>query len=349
MKKIAVIGLGNATRNIHLPAYARLKNKITLVGGCDIDENNRKSVAENFSQTFDNLEEMIEKTQPDIVSICTPPFVHLEHCLVALNKKCHVFCEKPIAENMDDIDKIISASEREQRFVVVNSEFPYMNIHTAAKSMIDSHNFGKLQFLHAWQTFTTTQKTEAGWRGKMKRRLCFEFGVHVFELIRFFFDAQPQKVYCHIPEHNGTEAVNIISVEFPDGRAASAVLDRLSKGPERYLDIRLNGERASIHTSIGGEVCFETGIHTREKIPFIKFNFVKGGKALLQKGNKSKIIAKDPINPFAHATFLHFSQFIEAIENKKRPHGTIQDHQKTMALVFAAYKSAELKKVIELY
>ena len=53
------------------------------------------------------------------------------------------------------------------------------------------------------------------------------------------------------------DVVNVISLEFPDGRAASIVLDRLSKGPERYLDMRLDGEFASIHTSIGGLVRFE--------------------------------------------------------------------------------------------
>ena len=40
------------------------------------------------------LLEMIEKTKPDIVSIITPPAQHFEHCQLALNKGCHVFCEK---------------------------------------------------------------------------------------------------------------------------------------------------------------------------------------------------------------------------------------------------------------
>ena len=37
----------------------------------------------------------------------------------------------------------------------------------------------------------TNEVTEAGWRGKIQRRLCFEFGVHVFELVRFFFEQEP--------------------------------------------------------------------------------------------------------------------------------------------------------------
>lgn len=63
------------------------------------------------------------------------------------------------------------------------------------------------------------------------------------------------KIFCPMPNpkpETNYEVVNIISLEFADGLGASIVLDRLSKGPESYLEMRLDGEFASIHTSIGG-------------------------------------------------------------------------------------------------
>lgn len=147
------------------------------------------------------------------------------------------------------------------------------------------------------------------------------------------------------PEMN-SDSINIISVEFADGRAASVILNRLSKGPERYLDMRLDGELASIHTSIGGQVGFEAGIHTREKRPFFDFNLVQGGKAVLQNGNRSKVFAKDPINPFASATAHHFGNFIDAIQHDSTPPCTAKENRKTLALVFAAYDAAKTGKSI---
>ena len=137
-----------------------------------------------------------------------------------------------------------------------------------------------------------------------------------------------------------TDLINVVSVEFDDGRAASFILDRLSKGPERYLDIRLDGDHANIHTFIGGELKFQIGMHTREKKPFFDFSLVKGGKAELQVGNRSKVIAKDPFNPFKAATSVLFTKYIDALENQSIPPCNAKDTRDTLALILAAYESA---------
>jgi predicted dehydrogenase len=175
--------------------------------------------------------------------------------------------------------------------------------------------------------------------------LCFEFGIHVFELVRFFFDQPPMRVLAHMPNpgsRSQCDAVNVIAIEFAGGRAASLVLDRLSRGPERYLDMRLDGELAAIHTSIGGRVRFAAGIHTRERRPFAGFEFVQGGRAELQDGSRTTVLAKDPINPFASSTAHHFGNLLDAIRQGTVPPGNVRDNRNTLALVMAAYDSAEL-------
>lgn len=351
--RVAIIGLGEVTRNIHLPAYKSLADKITIVGACDIDADARKTAQQNFSvnEVFDDPRKMIETTAPDIVSICTPPFLHSEQTLLALEKGCHVFCEKPVTENLSNAVKLMQAAHSANRLIVVNNQFPYMNIHRSAKKLIGSAEFGKLLFLQAWQTLNPSIKTKPSWRDNLENGLCFEFGIHVFELVRYFFEAEPVTIYAHIPKTqfmNHSETLNFISLEFADGRSASIILNRLSKGQERYLDLRLDGEFASIHTSIGGKVKLEAGIYTSEKRPFLDFNFIKGGSAVLQNGNKSKIIAKDAINPFATSTAYHFDNFITAIQEGGTPPGTIADNLKTLALVFASYHSAKLKCAVNL-
>ncbi len=185
----------------------------------------------------------------------------------------------------------------------------------------------------------------------MQRRLCFEFGVHVFELIRYFFDATPSKLWAHMPRPkggSGAESVNVIAMEFQDGRAASILLDRLSKGPERYLDMRLDGEHAAMTTSIGGELRVEAGLHTRQRKPFVGLHFVKGGKAVLQQAERSVVIGKDEMNPMATATAVHFGRFLSALEAGRVPSGTAADHKATLALSLAAYDAAESGKAVEI-
>ena len=348
--RLALVGLGAAARNIHIPAFRLLGERVRLVAGCDADPVARAS-APGLPTTYETLDEMLDRESPDMVAICTPPHVHVEQTLAALDAGCHVFCEKPFAESLEDADRVIAASETAGRSVVVNSEFPAMRIHRAAKERIGSEEFGRLLYLHASQTFRTTEETEAGWRGSMRRRLCFEFGVHVFELVRFFFDAMPVTLMCHMPSppgRGGPEPVNVVAMGFADGRAASVVLDRLSRGPERYLDIRLDGERATIQTSIGGELGLSVGLHTRERRPYVRLGVAGGGTALLQDGTRSTVIARDGMNPFAAATAVHLGRFLDCLRDGGEPPASARDHRNTLALVLAAYDAAETGASVDL-
>ncbi|HEV3330994.1 MAG TPA: Gfo/Idh/MocA family oxidoreductase [Bryobacteraceae bacterium] len=351
MKSVAIIGLGAVVRNIHIPAYAQLSGRVRVVAGCDPNNAAREYARDKWRlQTFKDPKEMIEGVHPDVVAICTPPWLHREQALLALDHGCHVFCEKPLAEDLAQADDMVRASERAGRLMVVNNQFPYMNIHLAAKKQIGTKDFGELLYLHAWHTMRTDEVTEAGWRGELSRRLCFEFGTHVFELLRFFFEDTPIRLLAHMPNPGGRakcDVINVIAMEFADGRGASIVLDRVSQGQDRYLDMRLDGESAIVHTSIGGRVQVEAGIHTRERRPFLNFTLVKGGKAEWRRGSRSKLIAKDGINPFGDATARHFARFLDAIQDGGTPPGNVRDNRNTLALVMAAYDSAASGKWVE--
>jgi D-apiose dehydrogenase len=352
MVRVAIIGLGAVTRDIHLPAYAHLAGRARVVAGCDIDPEARARARREgrVPEVYADPAEMIERTGPDVVAICTPPACHHEQVLLALARGRHVFCEKPLAEDLAQADEIVRAAEEARRLVVVNNQFPYMRIHRAAREMIGEPEFGRLLYLHAWQTVRPAVGGEPGWRGRLKRRLTFEFGVHVFELIRFFFGENPARLLAHMPrpQAGGADAVSLIALEFADGRAASILLDRLSHAPQRYLEMRLDGERATVHTSLGGEVRFEVGLHTTERRPFVNLNFVKGGKAVWLRNGRSRVLAKEGINPLAAATATHFDNFVTAIERGTTPPGTARDNRQTLALALAAYEAAESGRAVEI-
>jgi predicted dehydrogenase len=67
----------------------------------------------------------------------------------------------------------------------------------------------------------------------------------------------------------------------------------------------------------------------------------------LQSGDRAKTIATDGTNPFATATAVHFRAFLDALEKGEVPRATARDNRNTLALVFAAYESAQLGRAIE--
>lgn len=350
MRRVAFIGLGAAVRNIHLPAYTMLGSRVRIVGGADPDAAARAAAERLGIPAFADATEMLERTKPDIVAVCSPPGLHRPHVELALAAGCHVFCEKPLAESMEDADAIVRAAAASGMQVAVNNEFPAMRAHRAAKRAIGTPEFGKLLYLHGWHTNRPTTTTEAGWRSGMKYRLGLEFGIHVFDLVRYFFDATPTRVTAHMPRPDPSvpwDAIQFVAMDFADGRAASFVLDRLSKGPERYLDFRLDGERAAVHTRFGGQMRAAVGMHTRERRPFLDLRLVGGAQAVIEDGVRSRVLDKDGRNPFASATATHFGDFLDALDRGTVPPAAVADNRRSLALVFAAVRSAEEGRAVD--
>lgn len=59
---------------------------------------------------FNTIQEMLDNTQTDIVSICTPNYLHADQALICLENNKHVIIEKPMALKTSDCEKIIAKS-----------------------------------------------------------------------------------------------------------------------------------------------------------------------------------------------------------------------------------------------
>ena len=234
---------------------------------------------------------------------------------------------------------------------MVNNQFPYMACHQAARAQIDSAEFGRLLFLHASHTMLPSPLTEAGWRGALERRVGFEFGIHVVDLVRYFFREDPVRLYASMPRPDPrvrSDAINLMVLDFADGRSASIVLDRLSKGPERYLDMRLDGERAVVHTSLGGRAELSLGLIARERRPFARLRLAGGAEAVLQQGTRERVIGRDGLDLFAAATARHFGNVLDAVAGGVAAPAEASDNRRSLALVLAAYDSAEARAPVDL-
>ncbi len=345
-RKIAICGLGAAARQIHLPAYKKIP-EVEVVGGFD-----PAAGGQSFGfPLFGSAEEMIEKTHPDILSIVTPTQTHHALSRLGLESGCHVLCEKPFMSNMAEADEIVALSEKTGKWVVVNNQYRFMNIHEAAKDRIGSQEFGDLLFISANQTFYVSDETEQGWRGNDPQRTCKEFGIHVLDLCRFYFGEDPLSISARMPKGDrpdGPDYLNLIQLEFSGDRVAHITLDRLSRGPHRYLDMRLDGSEGIVETSLGGKIEFNAGVRGGTRKPYMNFDVSMGGRARIYHGENFTRIASDPLDLFAHATHKLVKAFINALDNGTAPpcHGA--DNRKTLALVYAAYESHARKMPIVL-
>ena len=336
-RRLAIVGLGAVAREIHLPACAKLP-EVSVVGGAD------PQAAGRFSfPVFATAAELLDRTKPELVVVATPPEQHFGAVRQALEAGCHVLCEKPFTTTLAEADELIALAKARARQVVVNNQYRFMAIHAEAKRCIGQPGFGELLFLSAQQSFATSDATEAGWRGRSDERTCREFGTHVLDLCRFFFDEEPRSVLARMPRparEAGPDYLDLVYLEFSRGRAAHVLLDRLSRGPHRYLSVSLDGSEGAIEAQLGGGARVSLGIRGGSRRPFLEMDVSGGGRARLYQGDRFRTLAKEPLDVFANATRLLIKGLLNALDTGATPPCSAEDNRRTLALMLAAYESA---------
>jgi predicted dehydrogenase len=344
--RIAIAGLGAAARTIHVPACRRLDG-VEIVGGCDT----RADVRGFSIPVYSSLDDLLDSARPELLIVATPPESHFEIAATALRNGVNVLCEKPFANTVAEAQALLRIADESGVQIAVNNEFRFMRCHRAAKAELDSGRCGELVFMHAHQSFRTSDATEAGWRGMDLERTCKDFGTHVFDLCRYFFGTEPTRMRARMPkptQADGPDLLNLIDLEFPGERFARITLDRLTTGRHRYLDIRLDGTRGTLETELGGHLAVSIGLRAAERRPFVDLDLSLGGRAFAYSGETKRKLASDPLDLFAAATSTLLAEFIAAIRLGTRLASGGHDNIRSFALVRAAYESARTGSDVDL-
>ena len=115
--RVAIIGAGMIANAAHLPALQiHVKNgEARIVGVADTRMEAARETAKRYGidQAFDDPEELLEKTAPDLAVICTPNMYHKHWTLRAIHHGANVLCEKPVALSAADAIEMYDAAEKQ--------------------------------------------------------------------------------------------------------------------------------------------------------------------------------------------------------------------------------------------
>ena len=111
--KLGIVGCGLVAEGFHLPALNKIED-VEVVAVCDNDIKRVKKIAETFGigKYYTNLTEMMKQEDLDIVDICTPPKLHAEMAIQAIEHGCHVLLEKPMTSSVSEADMILKALKK---------------------------------------------------------------------------------------------------------------------------------------------------------------------------------------------------------------------------------------------
>ena len=141
---------------------------------------------------FTDYWEAIDEIKPDIVFACTPNNLTPDVCMYALERNCHVFCEKPPGKNLVDIQKIMQAEQENPGLKVI---FGFNHRHhpaiLEAKSIVDGKRMGEIIWLRGvyGKSGGPGRDFEKSWRNDPEISgggILLDQGIHMLDLFRFF-------------------------------------------------------------------------------------------------------------------------------------------------------------------
>jgi predicted dehydrogenase len=328
-----------------VPSLARIDGA-ELVGGFDPLESSRTSwTAETGTPAYAELDELLARTTPEVVIVSTPPETHADLCVRCLEAGAHLIVEKPFAESVADADRVLAAAAVAGRRVAVNHQFVEAPIFRAVIEAARRGEYGRLAFGQVWQLMDLAPWDEpTAWRAGMARRTLLEGGVHLVYLLVALFGEVPVAVtaqhsagYHEDPE---ADAVQLVTLEFPGRRLGQITIDRLCKGGTRYMELRGDCERGSLRASLGGRAVVQLGMKRAERTG-ARLDFGAGGLAWVETGLRRKTLARSPRDMTTKATERVLQGALHAFRNGVEPASSGASARETIAIIDAAYRSAE--------
>jgi predicted dehydrogenase len=154
---VGIVGIGFMGM-IHYLSYEKVRGaKVTAI--CEVEKKRLKGdwrdIKGNFGPagqkmdlsgvaTYEQLDEMLADPKIDLVDICLPPAMHADAAVKAFKAGKHVFCEKPMALNTVDTRRMVKASEKAGKMLLIGHVLPLFPEYAFAYKTVVSGAYGKL-------------------------------------------------------------------------------------------------------------------------------------------------------------------------------------------------------------
>ena len=159
---VGMVGYGFMGRT-HSNAFRKVSNFFenehvpVLKAVCGRNEANTRAFADRWG--YESIEtdwkKLVERKDIDVVDICTPNDSHMEIAIAAAQAGKMIMCEKPLARDAKEGEKMVAAAEGAKVLNTVWYNYRRIPAVTMAKQLIDEGRLGKIfhyraNFLQDW-------------------------------------------------------------------------------------------------------------------------------------------------------------------------------------------------------
>lgn len=345
MLKFAIIGCGRISIK-QVEGLSANKNEATLVSVSDLIDANmdrtiqsyRKSYGDELNiNKYKNYKEMIEQEEVDVVIISTESGYHEEIAMYCISNGVHTLIEKPIALSVTGAQNIVNAGKKYNVKVGVCHQNRFNKPIQLLKKSLSDKKIGKIYNATARILWTRDMGyyEQASWRGTWSQDggTLMNQCIHNIDLLNWMIDDEIETVYAQTANYKR----DIEAEDF------GAIIVRYKKGAIGIIE--------------GTAVIYPKNLEETLTITGEKGTVVIGGMAVNKvetwrvEGDKSEefegIDSGDRNSVYGYGHVLLFKDFIEAINNDRKPLISAEEGLKAMKIILAAYKSQKTGLPVE--
>lgn len=243
MVRVAIVGTGGIAGSCHIPALAAQAHRAEVVAAVDVDEGRVKAFCAEYAvpAAYTSLEEMLEAERPDLVHICTPPFLHAAQVVACLRAGAWVWCEKPLCLSLAEYDAIAAAEGAAGPYSSVVFQHRFGSGARHLRELVAGGALGRpLVALCTTTWFRDHDYFAVPWRGKWDTEgggPTMGHGIHQMDLMLSVLGEweEVRAMAGRLDRDTEAEDVSMAIVRFANGAMASVVNSLLSRREESYL------------------------------------------------------------------------------------------------------------------
>lgn len=352
--RTALVGCGKVA-HLHAAALQNLPES-EFVAACGRSPERANAFAAKYKvAAFTDIHEMLAKSKPQAICICTPHPEHAGPVVAAAKAGVHALVEKPLASSLADCDAMLAAAREHKTVLSTIYQRRFYPPCQRIRRAIDEGKIGKpvlgVATVSGWRD-EAYYKSDA-WRGSWKHEgggVLVNQSPHQLDLLTWYM-GEIDEVFGYWANVNHpyieVDDTAVAVVRFKSGGLGNIVVSN-SQNPALNARVSVHGANgASVGVQTDGGAMFIPGMSGISEAPFNDIWSVRGEEQLLPQWKEEDARLFSSVNPMEHFHRLQIQDFLRAIIEKRAPSVTGEDGRKTVELFTAIYRATRDGKSVK--
>ncbi len=199
MKKLktAVVGLGRIGWKFHIPHIISHEGFELCALLDPLQERVNEGIEEFSVKGYTDFSKLIENEKLDLIVIASPTPFHADQTIAAMEKGIDVFLEKPMAPTLEEADRMIEASKKLQRKLMVYQPHRTAAETQAIKYIIEKDIIGPVYMI---KRSISRYQRRSDWQTQKKfgGGMLNNYGAHYIDQLLYVTGSKALDISCHL-------------------------------------------------------------------------------------------------------------------------------------------------------